>query len=525
MLLPIAPGLTPREPIRLRSVRRGYATLRVRLRDVEGRPAHGTVVSLETPEQAAGHADHAATTDGRGEVVFRDLTSGPYKLRGYLDGPLAPVPDSDPATALPPDAALRGQVVVPVTTVAVAPGRETVVELRARPAGYVRGTIRPPAGHEVGEYLVSPDGDRTDGEATLQLDPGSGRFLDGPLPAEKVTYHFMRQAEDLTWHSAKDRVVAVPAGEIADVELRIEETGPQSTPRWQRSGPGGVDELERDPGSVVLHDGTTPAFGAEALLYVPEHADPVSAAFSDVAGRLAWRGQWFSPGPEAGTGPVDRPTIVVRIPGQVGAAILPVEPGRPVRMTLPAPREATGQVTLGGRPGGGRNARIRVVAAHQDRGVLGRAARRRDDSPGRRLLRAPRPDPGPIHRPGRPRRDLALFERRADRRRRPRPPAPLALDIPAPGRPLSLQIVDPESRPAAEWPIGLVRPAGPLASLWPTAVHTGPDGTLTLRGLEAGRHAILVGEGKERREVVVPAADGAEGGPVVERIVVPRVGS
>jgi hypothetical protein len=83
-----------------------------------------------------------------------------------------------------------------------------------------------------------------------------------------------------------------------------------------------------------------------------------------------------------------------------------------------------------------------------------------------------------------------------------------------------LRVVDREGRPAAEWPIGLVRPEGPLDSLWPSGIRTGPDGTLTLRGLEAGRHAILVGEEKERREVVLPAADGAEAEPVVERIVV-----
>jgi hypothetical protein len=102
------------------------------------------------------------------------------------------------------------------------------------------------------------------------------------------------------------------------------------------------------------------------------------------------------------------------------------------------------------------------------------------------------------------------------------PPAPLALDIPEPGRPLTLQVIDRAGRPAAEWPIGLVRPEGPLASLWPASLRTGPDGTLTLPGLEAGRHAILVGQEKERREVVIPAADGAEVEPAVERIVVSR---
>jgi hypothetical protein len=75
---------------------------------------------------------------------------------------------------------------------------------------------------------------------------------------------------------------------------------------------------------------------------------------------------------------------------------------------------------------------------------------------------------------------------------------------------------------AADTSIGLVRPEGPLGSLWPSSLRTGPDGTLILRGLEAGRHTILVGEEKQRREVAIPAADGAEAEPVVVRLVAPR---
>jgi hypothetical protein len=52
-------------------------------------------------------------------------------------------------------------------------------------------------------------------------------------------------------------------------------------------------------------------------------------------------------------------------------------------------------------------------------------------------------------------------------------------------------------------------------------LHTGSDGVLTIRGLEAGRHTIRIGVGEERREIVVPAAGGVSNPPVVERIVVP----
>jgi hypothetical protein len=60
-----------------------------------------------------------------------------------------------------------------------------------------------------------------------------------------------------------------------------------------------------------------------------------------------------------------------------------------------------------------------------------------------------------------------------------------------------------------------------LTSLWPATLHIGPDGILIPRGLEAGDHTLLIGEEKQRREIVVPAADGTVTPPVVERVAVP----
>ena len=74
-LLPIAPGLTPDGPIRLVGVRRGLGSLRVRLLDVDGRPARGTVETSDLVS-VLNQPDFAARTDDQGVVVFRDVPSG-----------------------------------------------------------------------------------------------------------------------------------------------------------------------------------------------------------------------------------------------------------------------------------------------------------------------------------------------------------------------------------------------------------------------------------------------------------------
>ena len=529
-LIPIAPGLTPEEPIRLLSARRELGSLRVRLLDVDGRPARGTVETREDRNQR----DHAATTDERGVVVFRGLPSGTYRLDGFIDGLTAPLPDPYGSSPTLENPALRGHVAVPFASVAVQPGRETTVELRAVPVGYVRGTLRPPAGHKAAEYIVHPALDRFEVEAVLQFDSESGRFLHGPLPAGPVRYNVALEADDWPSYPAGGQTVEVPAGGVIHVELRPEVPRPRSSPGAGQPVVAARElarKLERDPGAVistvVLDDGQTSAFAALALLYVPGVAEPVSMGLTHASGRLAWHrlGTWRQAEDARRGRLIERPTVVVRIPGRTGGAIILAEPGRPARAILPAPRNALGRVTLGGHPIDGRNARIRIVAAHRGRGVLDGAFSLATTAeadgrfalcgltPGRYIIQAAR--------------DSIWLSRgieltvAADK-----DPPPLVLDIPEPGAPRTVQVVDRDGRPAADRPIGLVRPDGPLASLWPTSLRTDPDGTLTLRGLEAGRHTLLVGDGKEkeRREVVVRPAITTDPRAAVERIVVPESG-
>ncbi|MEW4451146.1 carboxypeptidase-like regulatory domain-containing protein, partial [Bremerella sp. JC817] len=72
------------EPIPLRAVRRGPATLQIQLRDADGRPAPGTAL-LVTPGWDES-IDFAATTDETGLARFTELPSGSYRIRAILDG-------------------------------------------------------------------------------------------------------------------------------------------------------------------------------------------------------------------------------------------------------------------------------------------------------------------------------------------------------------------------------------------------------------------------------------------------------
>jgi hypothetical protein len=102
-LLPVSPASASEEPIRLVGARREPGSLRVRLLGVDGLPACGTVQTIEPFNQP----DHGASTDDRGVVVFRDMPSGTYRLRGFVDGAMASV--TDPSRPPREDSGLRGK--------------------------------------------------------------------------------------------------------------------------------------------------------------------------------------------------------------------------------------------------------------------------------------------------------------------------------------------------------------------------------------------------------------------------------
>jgi hypothetical protein len=373
-VLPVSPLAGLDEPIRMVGARRERGSLRVRLLDADGRPAPGAVEI----DGFMGRPDFAASTDARGEVRFDVMPSKEYRLRGFLEAQAPPaIAGSGP---WPEDAALRGPyAIAPGTVATVTSGRETFVEIGARSVGYLGGTLRPAPGRKPSDYVLFADHDAQQLRQDSRVDPDTGRYLVGPVLAGPTTLRVRLKSRVGPYPEAGTRAVAVVPGEVTHADVSAEDTKAPERPAADRQmllGMGGISVLEGGPEgtpvTVVQADGTTPAFAAQALLYVPGQTQPVGLGLAGADGRLVWRGLWVSGDPSARGrgGNVDRPTLVVSLPGSTGARIVPLEPGRATRLVLPAPVAAEGTVSLGGRPIAGGGGRIRVVAAHEGRGVL-----------------------------------------------------------------------------------------------------------------------------------------------------------
>lgn len=520
-LVPVSPALGAVEPIRLVGVRRErqVGSLLVRLLDAEGRPARGVV----------GFGGSIGSTDERGEIRFGGLLGRKVFVAGHLEGPTPPPWTT--AGPLPADDSLRGRfALVPAAEVEIVPGREAALELRARPLGYIRGTLKPPDGRRVADYAVVPWYDMRVLQPNWRYDAATGEFLAGPFLGGPATLQFSMTMPDGTHQNCGRQVVEVVAGEVAHVELMpgAPEAADRAVARRQTMlGMGGIavnpGAPEAAPLTVYLPDGKTPAFASQAILYEPGQEQPSANGISDASGRMTWRGMWRSGNAEGHpkAGQVEEPTMVASLPGRLGAAIVPLAQGTPRRVILPAAIDARGTVKLGGRPPSGDGSLVRVVAAHQGRGVLdaalGLATTAGPDgqftlaglTPGRYLVQAAR--------------DGIWVSEAVELRVEPdEVPPPLALEIPSPGEAVTLEFVDRDGRPLAGESFTLARPPGPFASLWPTTLRADDSGRLSLRGLEAGPHAVSISGTTESATFRVGEATGQPTEPTVDRIILQR---
>jgi protocatechuate 3,4-dioxygenase beta subunit len=492
---PVSPALGAVEPIRMVGVRRERqsGSLLVRLLDVDGRPARGVV----------SYGGAAGSTDERGEIRIGGLSeemsaSNPF-VSGRLEGPTPPPWFT--AGPMPPDDALRGRfAIVPDAKVKIVHGREETVELRAKPLGYIRGKLRPAEGRRPAEYAVFPWYDPHVVEPNWRYDPATGDFLAGPFPGGPTTLQISTRMPDGNFQHCGRQAVKVVPGEVAHVDLTPGEPEPadrQAARQQVMLGMGGISvnpgAPEAAPLTVLLPDGVTPAFAAQAILFTPGQEQPASHGISDASGRLTWRGMWRygNQDDRPRDGVVDKPTVVVSLPGRHGAAIVPLEEGAARRIVLPPAIDAEGTVEIGGRAPGGDGSLVRVVAAHQGRGVLdaalGLATTAGPDgrftlaglTPGRYRVQAVRD---------------GIWTSKAIEVsvELDKVTPPLTLEIPAPGEPVTLEFVDRAGRPLAGESFTLARPRGPFASLRPETLHADASGRLTLRGLEEGLHSVSI---------------------------------
>lgn len=493
VLLAVSPALSSPAVLTLRAVHHGPGRVRVRLEDQDGRPAAGTVVI----SGFANGPDYAATVDARGEAVFPDMTSGQYTVQGYLAGHPSPPTLSNDGRPLPPDAALTGQAWVFPQTVTVSADSETPLTLRAQNVVYVRGRLPAPAPNTSVTITCDLPLLRAPGisfqEVGSCFDADRREFVYGPLLPGRATFSAYQFDEALRRNvQVASATATVTAGTVTHIPLTPTPPGPDA----------GKSLAEANPitGTVLLHDGRTPAWGALAVLSLPDWSGFAQAARADALGHLddkaltppqtAPYGRPTRPAPTGSDPP--GPTLVAWLPGQAGATILPYVRGLDARIILPSPLSAPGRVTVGGQSVASLPGAFRVRAEYQGRGKLNDllsldVTAGPDGSftldgltPGAYRVQAAR--------------DGIWLSATQTLTVGTGPPLPsLTLDIAPPGAPVVLHLTDSHGRPLPGQAVTPDVPPGPLADiLWPPTITADGAGDLRLNSLTAGRHTFAM---------------------------------
>lgn len=510
----------PRPPgdvveIRLRRVRPGR--LAVTLRDAANRPVPGGTVILGDYDHPFPGLDpgRAASTNAQGRVVFDGLATGAYRVHAHLPGQ-PPLPElagerGDPdALALPPDDALRNRLRYAAQEAVVAAEQETRLVLRPTRIGYVRGVVRSRDASRTPYHLDVPYPLRTTLGSAIQQDPATGAFVAGPFSPGRTTFVVTGPVKDANGETdylpLATGDVMVPPGGVARLDLTTNGPSPLAAHPWSQ-----IREQRRRAAAVtgtVLLPGGAPAAGALVRVFVPGQPYPQLLARADATGRFArsplGAADYFWSSDDADK-PVPRgdpkqAVAVAYLPGTHGAVIVPLpEAGSaPLRLVLPAARALAGRVLVGGRapnmlhfPG-----TIRVRAAYHGQGrlndILSVETTAQDDgtftlrglTSGTYTVQAVLDDVYVSP-------SAALTVPQAGEK----PLASVALDVPAPGGPVLVTLVDRSGAPVpAGTRVFRARPPdGPLAeTLLPPNFVADTAGQVRLEGLPAGRQTLIV---------------------------------
>lgn len=479
----VSPALSPAAPVVIRTVRYGPGKLRVHLRDGDGRPAAGTV----SIGDAFDPAKYALSVGASGEGVFAQMPSGSYLLKASYAKPILPPALGQEGTPFPADAVLTHVALLVPQTALVKADTETLVTFRPERQGYLRGTITVP--DSPANYGVYPEG-YFEMRPGSRYDKGTGAFVIGPFSPGKIILRVQRilpNSEDYASHG-QDFPVGVSAGQVAQVALTPNLQAPIEPPLRSRLLTG----------QVFLSDGTTPAWGARAALFIPETPQPAQMARADALGRLSkgdyWAGDEYldntgRPRPMKPGSPVG-PVAVAWLPGASGAVVVPVTDTLPARFVLPPPLSVSGRVTVGGGPVTGLPSSFRILAAYQGCGKLNPLLSVDATAQADGTFTLAGLTPG-TYRVQAARDGLWLSETLTLTVTASGALPPLNLDIAPPGVPVLLHLTGKFGDALPGRTVTLDRPAGPLTELlWPPSATADPRGDLRLDGLEAGLHTL-----------------------------------
>ena len=187
-------SILPESPIPiLTTSQRRLGSLVIQLQDPAGRPLRGYVLVDRTP--FADVPALAGTTSQRGEVRCEGVQPVKHRVEvmpvGQTFSDLGK--DEEP---FPADKDLIGRMIVESREVTTPVGEETRLTMCARPAGYVRGTLRPPAGRTPADYNIVCDGWHEVLRCRVHYNKKTGEFVLGPWAEGKHTLRVFRSARN-----------------------------------------------------------------------------------------------------------------------------------------------------------------------------------------------------------------------------------------------------------------------------------------------------------------------------------------
>ena len=358
---------TRRAPLQFAAERVPTATIVATVEDEDGQRIAGAI-SLDAGRYNngfMGHESRFASTDSRGSVSFTRVQAGTHKLRAMIPGLSVATARLDA-----PDSDFANEFAVPAAVIEVATGEKQTVDLRTCQVAYIRGKITPAPPQDAVLYFGLEDNWTLQPfETNCLRSPESGEFIVGPILPGKHTVGIREYKGNKEVASIRHEFDVKKAG------VHREDIPYKPTP---------TDDLRAavsEIGGVVLRaDGQTPAYAARVAYFAPGSAVWHAGAWSDARGkfklhpqsyRMNYAGEVTDP-----DGSPPHPAIVAWLPGELGAAVLPlptdVASREPVDLKLILPERASiqGVVTIEGQIMRGLPATITVLARHRGLGKL-----------------------------------------------------------------------------------------------------------------------------------------------------------